>query len=463
MLSLPAMFSQFARGPFVTVSPAGVSNGLSTLPNNRADYGPDTPGTVTMGLQEAMNDLAASGALFGTVYVRKGTYTLDAAMGQTGNYQRVVFEPGTGLVLGSSFSGVDLGQGIPLLSIGWPAGTTPPSTAFHHCYWFGNGTTINLNQEASTMAIGLAAFGPLNTGPSPPFQIWVDGFEITNPSYDAIEVDTNNGNGSHPNYNQQLREVLISRMYVHGVPSDYTAQCVKIDGVRQIEVADCYFDESLTSSPSNSVFCLAQNGDTTGITFRRCTVIANGTPGVTEIQVVELQGSSDATGGTNLSRVFFDDCDFVAAGSTGPVLAGAGGGYIDDNNNATQSTNSWVTNVEFRRCRFGNVGFSFQSAATGKFGYIRFTDGSSPAAISGALTGRGPNSSGAAISVGGSPFTYQNLDGFDEVVTVQGGTVSAISQNGDTTALIHGAFLLRNGDTLKVTYTSAPAMNKVGE
>jgi len=41
--------------PYITVSAKGVSNGLSDLINDGADFGPDTPGTQTSGIQEALN------------------------------------------------------------------------------------------------------------------------------------------------------------------------------------------------------------------------------------------------------------------------------------------------------------------------------------------------------------------------------------------------------------------------
>ncbi|MEM3845292.1 MAG: hypothetical protein QXU98_06285 [Candidatus Parvarchaeota archaeon] len=41
--------------PYITVSAKGISNGLSNIPNDGADFGPDTPGTQTSGIQEAWN------------------------------------------------------------------------------------------------------------------------------------------------------------------------------------------------------------------------------------------------------------------------------------------------------------------------------------------------------------------------------------------------------------------------
>ncbi len=72
---------------------------------------------------------------------------------------------------------------------------------------------------------------------------------------------------------------------------------------------------------------------------------------------------------------------------------------------------------------------------------------------------------GAAITPGASPYTYQNLDGYQELVTVSGGTVSAIDISNDNstftvTGLTSGAFVLENAASLKVTYSSTPTMKK---
>lgn len=71
----------------------------------------------------------------------------------------------------------------------------------------------------------------------------------------------------------------------------------------------------------------------------------------------------------------------------------------------------------------------------------------------------------SAITVTASPFTYQNLDGYAETVTVSGGTVSAIdiAPDGTTftaTGLTSGAFLIDNVTAIKVTYTVLPTMKK---
>jgi len=79
------------------------------------------------------------------------------------------------------------------------------------------------------------------------------------------------------------------------------------------------------------------------------------------------------------------------------------------------------------------------------------------------LTPAYPNPSD--ITVGDSPFTYQNRDCVSEMVIVQAGTVSSImiSRDGVTfydTGLVSGFFRLEPGDYIKVTYTEAPIMRK---
>jgi hypothetical protein len=64
------------------------------------------------------------------------------------------------------------------------------------------------------------------------------------------------------------------------------------------------------------------------------------------------------------------------------------------------------------------------------------------------------------ITVSTGTFVYTNADGFDEVLVVSGGTVSAIERNTITTGLTSGVFVLRVGDTLTIKSTSAPTCYK---
>src|SRR5208282_2601604 len=74
----------------VTVSPYGIANpppwaSASTVLtiNNGADFGPDTTGTTTDGVQEALTSLQATG---GKLYCLTGAYQINTALTFTSNY-----------------------------------------------------------------------------------------------------------------------------------------------------------------------------------------------------------------------------------------------------------------------------------------------------------------------------------------------------------------------------------------
>lgn len=67
----------------------------------------------------------------------------------------------------------------------------------------------------------------------------------------------------------------------------------------------------------------------------------------------------------------------------------------------------------------------------------------------------------AAITVGSSPFEYQNLDGYPQLVTVSGGTVSKIELNGANVGTTGGVFPVNLADKVTVTYTGKPTMEKL--
>jgi hypothetical protein len=80
----------FRGKPYITVSPRGISNGLSDTFNDGADFGPDTlfgavapnqygpPFSNTSGIQEAINYIATLGG--GKVYLKRGTYTANTTI-----------------------------------------------------------------------------------------------------------------------------------------------------------------------------------------------------------------------------------------------------------------------------------------------------------------------------------------------------------------------------------------------
>ncbi len=69
--------------PYITVSAKGIANGLSDIPNDGADFGPDTPGTQTSGIQEAYNYLNSNGG--GTIQLTPGVFLLNTNIVQPSN------------------------------------------------------------------------------------------------------------------------------------------------------------------------------------------------------------------------------------------------------------------------------------------------------------------------------------------------------------------------------------------
>jgi hypothetical protein len=67
----------------------------------------------------------------------------------------------------------------------------------------------------------------------------------------------------------------------------------------------------------------------------------------------------------------------------------------------------------------------------------------------------------AAISPTGSPFSYQNYDAYNEIITIQGGTVSLVEISADGTTHYNcgttaGSFFLSRGSIIRITYSVIP-------
>ncbi|MGP8144717.1 MAG: hypothetical protein ACLQC7_03410, partial [Thermoplasmata archaeon] len=93
-------FAGLSNAPFVTVSPVGLAAGF--VPNNGANFGPDTSGTSTGGIQEALNLIATTG---GMIYCYQGAYAVGAPFAYTGPNQMIWFEPGSSLTFANGLTG----------------------------------------------------------------------------------------------------------------------------------------------------------------------------------------------------------------------------------------------------------------------------------------------------------------------------------------------------------------------
>lgn len=446
-------------GTWFTVSPTGLAN--YQPPNNGANFGPDTPGTQTNGIQEALNAAANAGG--GKVYCQAGAYTCSLGFWFPSSNILLEFAPGSSLTFTSAATGLTpnyaTGAPFPGFIVMGTSMTANPSSPLSHQWLIGNGLKVSWNNQNIG---GVIVYNPgqANGNSIPAYSgpggedYLVQGLETSGIINQVFAVGSDNGNSTMTAL-QHLRHVVMRGIYdVRGANTGGTGMHVA-GGVAQVLVEDCESDLSGTTGDISNLFMNAASGDTSNVVWRRCRFKSNGSSG----QVVELQGNggSGTTGGTH--EILLEDCILDSGATSGAPTGGSGGAYVDDNNGG--SGIGYVYNLEFRRCIWVFCGMSFQSAGT-QFGYLRFI-GPVPGAFSGSLGGRGPDSSGVSISVGASPYSYQNLDSSPETVVVSGGSVSSIKYNGVTTGLTSGAFVLNPGDELTVTYSTAPTMTKIAE
>lgn len=566
-------WTDFQGAPFVTVSPTGLASGLE--PNNGANFGPDTPGTVTNGIQEALNSIPSGGY----VYCLNGSYSASAAIKFTGSYQRLEFEAGSMLTFSSHVTANipvwfnDGGSGL----LAWSGGlihmgsalATP--TVYSHQWFIGNGLQINWGSNTQNSSGGSAAG---NNGNNTGFAIMLPG-GYSNPSYSGaggqdyrIEgvVMTgsiwnqivwmedwlcDNGPGG-PSYNstppsttQQSGGLVVRDVIAtYGADPNATQNAgIFISGGFNILIERVRIDMSAFSGVGNNVdadpiLIRGTTGECYDVTVRHCYFRLYQSLSFSSGSVIEVQGC----GRSELNYAFchdivFDQCTLDANGSS-TVYAGGGGGYIDDTN-GTSST-GFVWNVDFRNCKWvGGAGVGYRATAgsispasgasyanpyafalaasisggtvtavslidpssntytmplpttypnaqylvkpgwsikityTGTptfgiypFGFVRFS-GTSPVAdpSNAVLTARGPNwktpGSLAAFvdgTAGLTTISYQNSEGFPEVLIVTG-TIASVARNGATlTGQPQAPYYLQNGDTVSVHSTGTPIL-----
>ncbi len=448
--------------PFVTVSTDGIANGGSATSNNGADYGPDTAGTSTGGIQEALN--ASTSAIIYVMKSAKGKYIQpNTCIFYTANYQVLIFEAGCYIqplsTWAKSGTGNFGGNPPPVINVG----VGSAGQVYHHCALFGNGTIIDGVNTLSSSANAYSMIGVAPSGQAVaagnPYMIKIDGFELIHTNSTPFVVSGGNGSGYNNTYTTATKQIEISNIYAHEYQVPTTA--VNLNGLQcngsvwYCWAHDCIFDCSANTSSEDysNMFIYGNQGDVKYWLVERCIFKGNGTVG----QVIELQGANNAPATLVVNEYLtFRECTFDTGASSGAPLAGAGGGYIDDYDTSA-STNDFIDKIIFENCKWVNCGLTYKAAAS-RFGYVRYYGGA-PGAISGTLTGRSPNEAPLAITVGASPFTFTNTNTFRVIVYVAGGTVSSITYNGTAVSASTGAsFELDYNDALVVTYSAAPSM-----
>lgn len=168
--------------PYVTVSPVGISCGSVFATNNGADFGPDTPGTTTVGIQEAIDSVTDSG---GTVLLLPGTFVPT---------NTIYIKPNVTLMgsIGYTRPNTPLGTPINTLSIiqpsngtggpGWTPttynGTAPPTI-------IGTDSNNPLYPLQGNLMVGFGLANIIVDGTN--VSVTVDGIHITNADHAHLE------------------------------------------------------------------------------------------------------------------------------------------------------------------------------------------------------------------------------------------------------------------------------------
>jgi hypothetical protein len=465
----------------VTVSPNGIVNSKSRSPNDNAMFGPDTPGTTTFGIQEAMNSIADGG----TVLCLPGTYTLATPIANTGNHQTLEFSPGC-TILSQVPEGTEALFWVAqnLVSSSYAATST-----YNNIRWLGHGCVVNCNGTGIQNVVEYTVKGPANSGIAQAYLVEFDGFTFENVIGNLMFVQTDNGTATTVVPPQdQTHDWKISRIQATwAATSSQLGWGIGISSVRLIHLDQIYCDFRNVTTPSgggfSGFFVWSQRGNTADIWLTNSVFLIppNTSAGGTlsgPNQILELQGST--SGSQTTAWIVIENCIFemqtasgaLWTGAAGFGLGGTGGVYIDDAD--IKSNAAFIQNFELRSCEFINVGISFRNnnASATSFGFVRMFDcifnGNYPSSgpFSGSLSGRGPNSSGMAIAgIPAAPntFTYANDDGFDETVFITGGTVTNVQMNGVGLPGTWKVFRLRAGDTVTVSYSSTLTLDKVAE
>jgi len=152
----PPVESNIRGEPYITVSSKGIANGLSYISNDGDDFGPDTPGTQTMGLQEAFNYGNQNNRSVKVLGNSQAVYLIDVPLTigtESGQFWDATFEGLVQILPSSNFQ-----SGQSMINVGASSQPSP------HIVWSGHRLQVNgYNPSGTTVAT--SAFNFLGLGP----------------------------------------------------------------------------------------------------------------------------------------------------------------------------------------------------------------------------------------------------------------------------------------------------------
>jgi len=430
---------QLFSAPKITVSPTGLVQGQA--PNNGANFGPDTRGTTTSGLQEALNAAAAAGG--GWVVCLVGAYTLSSPLIFAGANITLEFEPGCSATFTSGITGTKPGSWYSGIAAVTPTGliwmgSNPSSGAtYSHQHLIGNGLQLNFgsNDPSGGQQDGILVMFP-GQASSPAFtgavsDVSVEGIIAVGGIWQFLHVLQDNFGKTNVPYSTFPRFLLLRDLeFTANTQSNLNnalASILYIVGGIESRIEGCRIDCSSMPSWDYDPICVSGTaGEVFHWRISRSYFKANGSTG----QCGEFQGIAVSTRASDgLHDCIVEQCTFDSGATMGAALAGAGGLYIDDAVNSA-STLAFVLALEFRACVFVFTGCSMSYA-------------------------------NESVTVGSSPWTYTNNSRATQLLAVTGGTVSSVTVNGGSTGQTSGLFLLKPSDTATITYSAAPTSSLV--
>ena len=388
-------WKQLPGKPTVTVSPVGIAQGF--IKNGGSDYGPDTPGTTTSGIQEAINSLGDDTSYYlnngGEVFLNyvAGVYTVSQPISSVGQFISIRGAPGAIL----QYSGT--GACLTMDQSAAQSDTDP--------LYMGRpliqGLGINLTGSGSSGSpvIGLKLVGIQNHGTFERVVVW-----STNQAYQE---------GIHVEGYCQSPTFINSFVRLYGATNSYNWRFVSgtTGNVQQPQI----------------IGGASMAGDV-GVSLEEATT-ANIMGMLIQGNAVGLQWESPLNDVHSFRSVWFE-------------------------NNTTETLALSTMPAVFDGCHFTDT--NGISTATRSLMITKDCFGIAPEPAS-------------SITVGTSPFTYTNTRLQPVMVVISGGTVTGVSikrgsssfsvGSGDQIVTLAGAWggsLV--GDSVTVTYTSAPTM-----
>jgi hypothetical protein len=413
-------------------------------------------------IQNALTDAGN----YGTVYVQKGTYSALTNIVQKGVYQHLICEAGVKIKAATGYAIQPNTNGMICLAY-------DGTNTYDGFILDGNGLVI----DGSNQSVQLL---DITTAGTKARDFVLRDFTVQNAQNLGIIV-------GNPVVTQTITTRVENALVEHFNAFNCRWLLVIQSEFVTVRHGRC---RTLPDALSNGLFVTAQAPGSTFPHLTRYVIVEDvdcnsntgDVGGVTGDSVVEVQAGADPVEPATTYGVLFRNCRIRSnPGATSPN----GGIFIDDNFSGASGP-GLLESVTFEHCEFDGpkVKRTIANASTGYavFDHCRFLNsaGFTPDTFAGggnpltrpiilrrhvgSPTGL-PNQN-VAITVGPSPFTFANVYQCKLLVVVQGGNVSAIriSIRGGTsvlTGLTTGTFHLNEGDSLQVTYASAPTMTGI--